>query len=546
MRELYQRNFPARFPRVWQTKLLWCVAYSFVSALIAWIMCLTLTGDLKASDIPNLTFWYRIFLIASGFATLWWVFKATQHFRVGVSGYKIASPSLIMLFATICLLWTAPVVFAYISTGALRSTSGPEEAGAAYLRIQRVASLLASNAETHYEPFRLQSPIGSLEPVDQYSSGFIKSNAAAAMQPISVFSPPAIRPVLLNFLDRNVSVCADKWSNKSKAEALADMRDEIGLRAQSAQTETERNSIDKDRAFQSDRVDAEYDKYVRTFRECLTNTMEQEKIDKAEIVQGFKAAEHNAYMVQYAHKAWGQSSGDYRQFTSDPQFAAPELAYVGLGDLAAISVIFWSILVLSIVYLAGEYADSTTMASISRNSALAVTSGFLMLSFFSFASPIAATNNNPTAFDALAAALHWPALVAIAFGMLAILGVLAPTSSKITRSAILVTYLLSPAVITIEILNVVNTFNVDYANGTCPKGSWSLADRLHCSIYAVLQPLVRTASAWIARQFSWVDFQTFAGSRVALCLLLAGPIVWGAALGLLELLKREFVRPRDR
>jgi hypothetical protein len=542
-----QRYLPTRFPRIWQIKLLWCVAYSFGSALIAWGVCRTLTDEMKANAIPELTFWYQVFLILSLIATLFWIFKATQHFRVGVSGYKIASPPLIMLFITICLLWLAPAVFAYFSCVALRATAGAEDASAGYLRIQRVASLLNSNAETHYEPLKLQPPIESLESTDKFTVAFIKSVAAAAAQPIATFAPSGVRALLLRFLDRNISTCAELWGSKSKTEVLASVRDDIAERTQQAQTEAERNAIDTDRAVQSDRIDAEYDRYVRLFRECLTSTIEQAKLDKSDIVRGFKTAERNAYMVQYAYKALGQGSADYRQFVSDQQFAAPELSSVGLGDLAVLAWLAWFILSVSIFYLAGEYADSAAIASVSRNTALIVISGFLILSFFSFASPIPKANNNPTIADTFAAALHWPALIAIVFAILAIFGTLMPTSTKMTRSAILATYLLLPAVIAIETLNVVNTFNVvDYTGGSCPRGSWALADQLHCSVYAVLKPLARTWSVWIANQLRWNDFQMQAGSRVAVCVILTGAITWGATSGILVLLKREFVRPRDK
>jgi hypothetical protein len=503
---------------------------------------------MKANAIPDLTFWYQIFLIASGIATLIWIFKATQHFRVGVSGYKIAYPPLIMLFIAICLLWLAPAVFAYLSCTALRATAEAEEAGAGYLFIQRVASLLNSGAETHYEPLKLQSPIGSLESTDKFTVVFIKGVATAAVQPITTFAPSGMRPLLLSFLDRSISTCAEGWGSKSKTEVLASARDEIAQRTQQAQTEAERNAIDKDRAVQSDRIDAQYDRYARLFRECLTSTIEQAKLDKSEIVRSFKAAERNAYMVQYAYKALGQSSADYRQFLSDQQFAAPELSFVGLGDLTVLAWLAWSILSVSIFYLAGEYADSAAIASVTRNTALIVTSGFLILSFFSFASPIPKVNNNPTVADTFAAALHWPALLAIFFGILAIFGtLLMPTSNNMTRSAILAIYLLLPAVIAIETLNVVNTFSlVDYASGTCPKGNWPLADQLHCFAYAVLQPLARAGSSWIANQLHWDDFQIRAGSRIAVCAILAGAITWGATSGILVLLKREFVRPRDK
>src|ERR1700733_3559729 len=216
-----QGYLPTRFPRIWQIKLLWCVAYSFGSVLIAWGVCRTLTDEMKANAIPDLTFWYQIFLIASGIATLIWIFKATQHFRVGVSGYKIAYPPLIMLFIAICLLWLAPAVFAYLSCTALRATAEAEEAGAGYLFIQRVASLLNSGAETHYEPLKLQSPIGSLESTDKFTVVFIKGVATAAGHPITTFAPSGMRPLLLSFLDRSISTCAEGWGSKSKTEVLA-------------------------------------------------------------------------------------------------------------------------------------------------------------------------------------------------------------------------------------------------------------------------------------------------------------------------------------
>jgi hypothetical protein len=94
-------------------------------------------------------------------------------------------------------------------------------------------------------------------------------------------------------------------------------------------------------------------------------------------------------------------------------------------------------------------------------------------------------------------------------------------------------------------LNAVNSLeSVDYASGACPKGSWVLADQLHCMIYRVWQPFVRTWGTEIANQFHWAEFQARAGSRILVSTMLAGALIWAMSLVFLLLLKREFVRPR--
>jgi hypothetical protein len=70
-----QYYLAARFPRIWQTSLLRCGAYSIIISFAAILTCAGLTADLNANAIPDLTFWFRIFLLASGIATLIWIFQ---------------------------------------------------------------------------------------------------------------------------------------------------------------------------------------------------------------------------------------------------------------------------------------------------------------------------------------------------------------------------------------------------------------------------------------------------------------------------------------
>ena len=279
----------------------------------------------------------------------------------------------------------------------------------------------------------------------------------------------------------------------------------------------------------------------------MDNAVQSTKIDREEIVRAFRVAERNAYLIQYAYKSFGQNSADYLQYFNDPRFAAPELFPFGLGDVTVVSAIAWLALIISVFYLAREYVDSPSFASVIRNVVLIGLAAVLMLSSFGLASSIPRLNGNPYAHDALASVLHWPSLAVIAIGVISLLKMWIGPSTNRTRFLMLMTFLCVPIAIGIETLNAVNILTlVDYRNGNCPRPGWILADRVHCVVYSVWQPLIRDWAGWFANQLNWPLALSTVGGRAAISAIMSIVIAWPISSIVLVALKREFVRPRDK
>ena len=535
-----------RFPRIWQANVLPSSLYAIVITVAAIGVCITITGDLKANAIPDSIFVsFRLLLFSSAIATLFWLFRSMRHFRVGVAGYKVASPPLLLLFVVIALLWVPPFVYAYCAASALGATASSEEANVGYLRLLRAATFFGADA--HYESLRAPSDIGPLDPVERFTGAFVKSEAQAAVRPVELFAPTSTRSVLLSLLQTSLPECSGRWSTTSKADAVAAVQAAAARRDDRAQTEEEREAARNERASKLDRIDVGFERATREFRQCLDNALQNTKLDREEIVRAFKIAERNAYLVHYAHKSFGQNSADYLQYVSDPKFAAPELSPFGLGDVTVLSAIVWLVFLMSVFYLAGEYVNSSSFASVVRNVVLTVMALVLVLSSFGSAPSIPRFNGNPFVHDALASALHWPSLAVIGIGATGVLRTWFGPSTSRTRFLILITFLCVPVAIGIETLNTVNTLTmVDYRGSNCPKVGWILADRVHCAIYSVWQPIVRGSEVWLANQLHWPLALGTIGGRAAISAILAILIAWPISSIGLVLLKREFVRPRDK
>ena len=248
-----------RFPRIWQTKVLLSCAYAVAATVAAIAVCITVTGDLKPGAIPDsIVVSYRLFLFASAIATLFWLLRSMRHFRVGVAGYKVSSPSLLLLFIIIAILWMPPFVYAYCAVSALRATASSDEASVGYLRLLRVATLF--NADAHYEP--LTPDIGPLDSMENFTDAFVKSLAQSAVRPIELFAPaPAsTRSALLSLLQTSLPECSGNWSTVNKTDAVAAVQAAAAERNNRAQTEEEREAARNERATKLDRIEGGFER----------------------------------------------------------------------------------------------------------------------------------------------------------------------------------------------------------------------------------------------------------------------------------------------
>jgi len=536
----------SRCPRIWQVNLVLASFYSVSSSAIAYSVFVTVTSDLKANSIPDTIFIsFRLFLFASAIATLYWLLSSTRHFRVGVAGYKIASPPLLLLFVVIGSLWIAPFLYAYCVCSSLKETASLEDASVGYMRLLRAAALF--NADAHNETLETHSEVAPLYPLDRFTEAFAVGIAQGALRPIEMFAPAGMRNVLSSLLRTSLPECSKSWSTTSRSDATAAAQAAAAQATDKAKTEEEKELARKEKANRIDRIDADFERASRVFRQCLDDAVRNTNLDLDDIARGFRTAQRNAYLIQYAYKSFGLSSADYLLYVNDPKFAAPDLFPFGLGDLTVLSAIVWIAFLVSVFYLAGEYVDSSSFASVVSNVVLIIFLVVLVLSSFGSPPSIPRLSNPPFSHDAVASTLHWPSIIVLGIGALGLLRTLVGPSTKATRFAVLATFLCLPLAIGIEALNAVNTLtSVDYRGGNCPRVGWVVADRVHCVVYSVWQPFVRDCGVWLANHVHWPQFWLTVGGRASISAALSILVAWPVSSVLLLLLKREYVRPRDK
>ena len=304
----------------------------------------------------------------------------------------------------------------------------------------------------------------------------------------------------------------------------------------------DRENVRRERASELDRTAANFEIHLRSFHECVDKAVSESNVNQETIVREFRLAQRNAYLIYYAHKGFGPNSSDYLQFVGRSDFAAVGLSPF-LGDITIFASACWMIFFISVFYRGMEYAGSAAVISAAFNTLIAAMVLGLAFSILGLGATIQQSTPNTLTFDTLASLLHWPSLVAVCFVLIAAFGTLPTSSTLKTRSAILVAYVCLPIALEVESLNAINTLSaLDYATATCSSfGGWG---RMHCIVYGVWQPLVRTLGSRVAHELNWQQFWSDAGARITMSItvsvLLSLPVTWF----LLFLLKREFVRPR--
>jgi hypothetical protein len=503
-------------------------------------LLLTQTSELRPDAIPDFHFWFVILLFASALATAIWLSIVSKHFEVGSSGYITWSPTLPLLALVIAMFWLPTFLYAYRANKALASMASEEAAGRGYLYMERVASFFG--AAEHYERFGGQLDITPIEAPELFSSAFVRSEATRAAPSIEVFASNPIRGVLLNLLRSKLPACADLLMSKSKTSTMDALRQEYSHRADSAQTEEERENIRRERAAELDRNEASFESHLRSFRECVDKSIAETNINREVIAQGFKLAQQNAYLIYYANKGFGANSSDYLQFVGRSDFAAVGLSPF-LGDITILAGACWMIFFLSVFYRGMEYAGSAAAVSAAFNSLFYAMILGLAFSIFGLSSTIQQSTSNTLTVDTLASLLHWPSLIVVFFVAMAALRTRLTSSTFKSRSAVLIAYVCLPIALEIESLNAINTFSAfDYSGGTCPSGGGWI--QIQCMAYGVWQPLVKALGSRVAYVLNWQQFWNDAGARITVSIVVSVLLSIPATWFLLVLLKREFVRPR--
>jgi hypothetical protein len=533
-------HLASRWPRIWRTKLLGSTGLSVALCCFSLLLLFAQTSELRPDFIPNFHFWFVVQLLASALVTAAWLSIASKHFEVGSSGYRTRSPTLPLLFVVMALFWLPTFIYAYQANKALSLVTSEETAGRSYLYMQRAASFFGASA--HYENLKLEPVISAMDPPDAFSAAMVREEALRDVSSFEMFSPNPMRGILSSLVRRALPGCADMLLPKSKTATMEALRNDYDRKGNLAQTDREREDVRRERASELDRANSEHESHLQSFRNCLDKAISETNLSREEIIQGFRLAQANAYLVYYANKGFGAKSADYLQFTGRPDFAAIGL-YPLLGDITVLSSACLMIFFLSVFYRGMEYVGAAAAISAAFNSLFITMVLAIAFSILGLTSTIQQSTANTLTFDVFASFLHWPALVAGFFVPAAAVGCFSSSSTRKSRLAILIAFICLPLAIAVESLNAVNTLSaVDYASTNCALfAGWN---RIHCYLYTGWQPLVRVVGSGIAVEFNWLDFRNDAGARMTIssitAVLLAIPLTWV----ILFLLKREYVRPR--
>jgi hypothetical protein len=526
-----QYEFVSRFPRLQQTQLAGSIVYLAVSLIVSLIYFSFIAADLRSDSIPSSAIYFSHCLLAfSGLATFYWFTRAANYFRAGALGYKVTPLPLILVFSVAGLFWAAPIFFDYRMGAALQSTASAADADSGYVFINRAASLL--DAGSHLEPLGQGPEFSYLPGPDVFSASFIKRIGTDAVKPLDRFAPQPLKRLLASLFTEGLAGCAAVWGDLSREAQTNAIQQSNKAEAQAA------------RLAALDTINASFERSRQQFPTCLDKIIVQTNIEKKEILGALATAQRNAYLVHIAYRMFGPHSSDYRDYLTRTNFAAPELKPFGLGDISVIAGIGWILFFLSVLYVAREYVDSSSLWSLLRTVFVVGSSLALFLLALDRVSPIP-NNGNQSVYDVVASALHWPAMLLIPITMAWVIASWFFPSTLWTRSASLATFLCLPVFIAIESLNALNTFaSTNYAS--CPSMEWFWLDQLHCGIYAVWQPTIRLVGDFLSLHLSWDAYWTTTAGRIGISSATSIILAWALAWPFLQLLKREYVRPRDK
>lgn len=452
-------------------------------------------------------------------------------------GYNVTPLPLVLVFSVAGLLWVAPIAYQYRVGGALRNITSASDADSGYVLINRAASLL--DAGSHLEPFGPGADFSYLPGQDIFSAPFIKQIGTDAVKPLDRFAPEPLKRLLETLFTEGLATCADVWSDLSK-EAQTNAFQQSPLAGPGNKTEEQ-----ADRLVALDRINASFERSKQQFSVCLEKIIAQTHIEKKEILGALASAQRNAYLVHIAYRMFGPRSTDYRDYLIRSNFAASEMRPFGLGDISVLAGIGWALFFLSVLYLAREYVDSPSLWSVLRAVFMTSSSLALLLLALDRVSPIP-NNGNQSVYDAVASALHWPAMMFIPITIAWVIKSWFSPSTLLTRSASLATFLCLPVFMAIESLNAVNTISTNYAGGACPNIEWSWLDQVHCGFYAVWQPAVQFVGDFLSLHLNWSMYWTTPAGRIGISWASSIMFAWILVWPTLQLLKREYVRPRDK
>lgn len=531
------------WPRLWRTHAIQCAIISTVYALLTSIILATQISALRTDSIPDFHLWFSGLLTLSFIATIIWGTQSTKQFHVGVAGYKVKSPPISLLVATITLLWLPPFLYAYGANIALRTIAPEQVSGSSYLRLLRVATLF--DAQTHYEPFPLQEPIPPLGSPDSFTREIIESASLSTLGAVENFAPSNGRRELLSITGKTIPECARNLGFISKAEAIQLHQQDFSKRT--GQSDAELESIRRERAAELDRIEADYNIRLRKFRECLTKSLTDETIDREKLKQTLFTAERNAYTIYYANRGFGPRSSDYLQFISGSDFAAKGFLPL-VGDLTIVASICWLIFFSSIVYRAMEFVD--VMPTVRAMFTITISAAVLLVCFSLFrpAPSIPTPQTNPLILDTLASTLHWIALIYLTVLCSALGSATLNSSTSKSRALVLTAYLGLPLALQIETMNAINTLaSTNYTSGNCPRPGWVVTDYIQCWTYYAWQPLIREIGSRLSVQFAWPsDYWNYAAARVSISIIISAVLSYLGSAAMLIVLEREYVRPRDQ
>lgn len=535
----------ANYPVLWQLKLPYVLGCSLAATVGAVALSYAITAGAQSHDAPDIHRPYQYLALLSFMATIVWLSFATKHFRVAVQGYRSRSPATSLVLLSMLLIWLPVVTFGFSAAVQLKRVASASTSSSGYLKMHRAVSILGFG--THFEKFS-ESDDDPLASQDNFNRKYVQTISTDALEAFRLFSAKPFRPALVDMFANKMPSCAALLASNSKNEALEAVRSRYHDSIRKATKESDRDRLVQERALEQERTEAQFDGYLKKFNDCKQAALESTRYSKEEVDAFVRVTLRNAYVIYQAHVAFGPFSSSYHDYTASSNFAAPEMAPFAAGDLGVTCILAVALFLTALAYKAFEYAEAELIASACWWLAIGAMSALLFLPIIGFSTPSQPYVGVRLFYEKWAVALHWASLCMMPLLIWAIFSVTRAPSTRPGRIALTAAYMGLPIALFIIASNEVNGVEgVAGSEPTCKRAIGYFAGAINCAAHEALTPIVKNAGGIATWALGWPrEFQKLAASRIAVGAATSLVAAWPVSIVLLMLLKREFVRPRDR
>jgi hypothetical protein len=545
-------HLASHWPVFWQLKTLHCLSFLVLSLAIAYILADAAVSGATLDAVPNIMLPYQILIGVSTMASALWLHQATQHARVAAMGYTARSPAISLVFLSLLSFWIAPVLYSVRVGRAVATLTDGASAGQSYMVMQRAASLLGDSSDSQYEVL-VPDPVKPLYGKDDFTNQYVNDVIDASLDSFALYSQAALKPHFARLFSSDLRQCSSELHSKSTDSAVKDVKASFDKQIAAAADEVQKSTLLGQQITAMNETRAQYTAFYDTFEKCVKTAAQSIALFSTENLKAaLRYALRNAYLIYYSHLMFTEHSADYYKSQVSKAFVAPEMSLMAAGDIANLAAIIWLLFYCSLLYKSSEYIDTDVRTGALQQCGLLAFTLLLFLPLVGVRSRIPLAYGDFHIVEACAAYVHWPLLI---LGCLAVIGLLPPilyfrSSTTKSRALIYLSYLLLPLIISAEFLNLANGLkDREFLTGDtpgCGLEDFATVGAIHCAALVELSPSVQYLGDALASLVGWETFWTNTASRLTVSIAAGIVVSWPVTFVSLMLLKREFVRPRDK